>query len=274
MNNVLCFFSLLIGCSDYDIKNFDDTTNGGDDTESSGESNGEGDSNSTEDSGTPEVPNDEPPEDEDDCAEAEVAFDIDEVSTLQDAVSYSVAGWSQDAVVLTFDDSSLTPDQTWRVSAVEILVLISDAHFPNFTDGQEIHIQVFDANNPNSVTPWTMSKSIVRSEHSWDSYTLPNDAWYAGTYGEFQQKGTWVRFDTRTVIPSSGMTSPSFLTGVMWEPPGMVKVGYSNFNQSCEVNWSNYGSGWELNSENPVFFGCSWPMMRVEVEVVTPGDCE
>ena len=61
---------------------------------------------------------------------------------------------------------------------------------------------------------------------------------------------------------------------VMWEPPGMVKVGYSNFNQDCELNWSNYGSGWVLNSENPVFFGCSWPMMRVEVEVVTPGDCD
>ena len=74
---------------------------------------------------------------------------------------------------------------------------------------------VFDANNPNSVTPWTMSKSIVRSEHSWDSYTLPNDAWYMRGPTEISAKGTWVRFDTRTVIPSSGMTSPSFLTGVM-----------------------------------------------------------
>ena len=43
----------------------------------------------------------------------------------------------------------------------------------------------------------------------------------------------------------------------------MVKVGYSNFNQDCEQNWSDYGSGWELNSENPEYFGCSWPMLRV-----------
>ena len=266
--------AILAACSDYDIKNVDETANGGDDTGTIGESDGEGSSNGSEDTGATDTPTDEPPEDEDDCAEATVAFDIEEVSTLQDAVSYSVAGWSQDAVVLNFDNSGLTADQTWRVSAVEVLVLISDAHFPNFSDGQEIHIQVFDADNPNAATPWTMTKSIVRSEHQWTSYTLPNDAWFAGTYGELQQKGTWVRFDTRTVIPSSGMTSPSFLTGVMWQPPGMVKVGYSNFNQDCGVNWTNYGSGWELNGENPDYFGCSWPMMRVEVEVVTPGDCE
>ncbi|MGC6510379.1 MAG: hypothetical protein ACON4U_18315 [Myxococcota bacterium] len=272
MNHFVCFFSLLVGCSDYDIKTVDETVNSGDEPESGVESSGDGDSNEPQDTGNPEVPNEEPPED--DCAEAEVAFDIEELSILQDAVSYSVAGWSQDAIVLNFDSSSLTPDQTWRVSAVEILVLISEAHFPNFTDGQDIHIQVFDSDHPNLAMPWTMSKSIVRSEHSWSSYTLPNDAWYAGTYGEFQQKGTWVRFDTRATVPSSGMTSSTFIVGVMWEPPGMVKVGYSNFNQDCELNWSNYGSGWVLNSENPVFFGCSWPMMRVEVEVVTPGDCD
>ena len=26
--------------------------------------------------------------------------------------------------------------------------------------------------------------------------------------------------------------------------------------------------------ENPDFFGCSWPMMRIEIEVITTGDCE
>ena len=70
------------------------------------------------------------------------------------------------------------------------------------------------------------------------------------------------------------MTSNEFIAGVMWEPPGMVKVGYSNFNQDCEKNWTNYGSGWGLNSENPDFFGCSWPMLRVEIEITSPGDCE
>ena len=176
--------------------------------------------------------------------------------------------------MLNFDDSNLAANQTWRVSAVELLLLISAAHFPNFTDGQEIHIQVFDSDDPNTGDFWTMTQAIVRSEHSWSDYTLPNDAWYAGTYGEFEQKGTWIRFDTRTVIPSSGMTSSEFLAGVLWEPPGMVKIGYSNFNQDCERNWSNYGSGWGLNSENPEFFGCSWPMMRIEVEIITTGDCD
>ena len=119
-----------------------------------------------------------------------------------------------------------------------------------------------------------MTQAIVRSDHSWSDYTLPGDASFAGLYGEFQQKGAWVRFDTSTVIPSSGMESTSFMAGVMWEPPGMVKLGYSNFNQDCERNWTNYGQGWGLNSENPGFYGCSWPMMRIEVEVLTPGDCD
>ena len=271
----LFFPILLTSCTDYDFKNLEETPVGGDDSDTPAESNGETSSEETEEeTDDPEDPNNESPDDDEDCTESYVTFDIDEVSTLQDAVSYSVATWSQDALVMNFDDSNLASDQTWRVSAVEILVLISDAHFPNFTDGQEIHIQVFDSNNPNSGTVWTMAQPIIRSEHSWSDYTLPYDAWYAGTYGEFQQKGTWVRFDTTTVIPISGMTSTEFIAGVMWEPPGMVKLGYSNFNQDCERNWSNYGGGWVLNSLNPEFFGCSWPMMRIEVEVVTPGDCE
>lgn len=274
MRFFLCSF-FMVSCTDYELKNVEENTQGAQENDPGTDSNGESGSCTTEETDTAEEPNNEPSEEEEEeCSESYITFDIEDVSTLQDAVSYSVAGWSQDAVVLSFDDSALGPNQTWRVSAVEVLVLISQAHFPNFTDGQEIHIQVFDANSPNTNTFWTMTKEIIRSEHNWNSYTLPNDAWYAGTYAEYQQKGAWVRFETRTVIPSTGMSSSLFMAGVLWEPPGMVKVGYSNFNQDCEKNWSNYGSGWGLNSENPDFFGCSWPMMRIEIEVITVGDCE
>ena len=275
MRNGFGLCLLFIGCTDYDLKNMEESAVGADGNDAPVESNGENPSDeSEEDSDSPDDPNNESTEDDEECTETYITFDIEEVSTLQDAVSYSVANWSQDAVTLTFDDSNLASNQTWRVSAVEVLVLIADAYYPHFVDGQEINVQIFDSHNPNSGTVWTMTESIVRSDYTWSNYTLPNDAWYAGIYGEFQQKGTWVRFDTRTVIPSSGMASSDFLVGVMWEPPGMVKLGYSNFNQDCERNWSNYGSGWGLNSENPEFFGCSWPMMRVEVEVITTGDCE
>ena len=102
-----CLF--LVGCTDYKLSNVN--------TPSSGE-------------------------EEEDCTESYINFDIEEVSTLQDAVSYSVSGWNQDAVVLQFDDSNLQQDQTWRVSAVEILVMIAADHYPMFVDGQEINVQV------------------------------------------------------------------------------------------------------------------------------------
>jgi len=263
---------LSFGCTDYELKNVADGPIGGGVDETPTDTTGEGQSGDSEED--PDTAGDPNNETDDDCIETYVTFDIEEVSTLQDAVSYSVANWTQDAVVLNFDDSSLLPDQTWRVSAVEILVLIADAHYPHFVDGQEINVQVFDSINPNSGTMWTVNQAIVRSEHTWSDYTLPSDASFAGTYGEFQQKGAWVRFDTSAVIPGSGMTSPTFVAGVMWEAPGMVKLGYSNFNQDCQRNWTNYGNGWVLNSERPEFFGCSWPMMRIEVEVLTPGDCD
>ena len=91
---------LLVGCTDYDFKNVEDSPIGGDESETPTESNGEGDGEeSEEDTDTPDDPIDET--EDDDCIETYVNFDIDEVSTLQDAVSYSVANWSQDAACLS-----------------------------------------------------------------------------------------------------------------------------------------------------------------------------
>ena len=237
------FWLFSFGCTDYKLNNVNTPTSGAEEEAVTENTTTETDTATTEITDTSD-----PAEEEDDCTESYINFDIEEVSTLQDAVSYSVAGWNQDAVVLQFDDSNLQPEQTWRVSAVEILVMIAADHYPNFVDGQQINVQVFDSNEPTNSNPWTATKSIVRAEHNWTDYTLPHNAWYAGTYGEYAQKGSWVRFDMRSSIPQSGMTSPEFITGVMWEAPGMVKVGYSNFNQDCEKNWTNYGSGWGLNS--------------------------
>lgn len=262
---------LLLGCTDYDLKNIQNPgMNAEDDTALGANSNG-----TTADSGSSSDDSDDPNnEDDDDCVEDFTAFDIEEVSTLQDAVSYAVAGWKSDAVVLSWDDSVLEPEQTWRVSAVDILVLIPTASFGTFQDGQDINIQVFDSNNPTNGSEWSMTQQVVRSELTWSDYTLPYDAYYAGPFLEFAQKGAWFRFDLRDVIPETGMSSSEFIAGVWWNPPGGVKVGYSNFNQDCSKNWSDYGSGWTLNSENTLFYGCSWPMMRVQLEITTPGDCE
>ena len=72
------------------------------------------------------------------------------------------------------------------------------------------------------------------------------------------------------------MTSTDFIAGVRWFPPGSVAVGYSNFNQECSKNWTEYGegTGWVLNSNNTSAGTCSWPMLRVFIENHYPGDCD
>ena len=75
------------------------------------------------------------------------------------------------------------------------------------------------------------------------------------------------------------MRSTRYIAGVRWGPSGKPTVGYSNFNRSCAQNWTDYndGRGWVLNSEDNLGPGqdintCSWPMMRVEVEVRSQQD--
>ena len=291
---------LAFGCTDYEIKNIETTTEQEEDVEEGlqpvGGSNGNNSQQppqeepNQEPAETPqEPPQEEPPTDtateeeieeeieepiveEEDCTEEFVGFDIEQVSTLQDAVEHSDAHWSHDAVVIHFDDTVLYPNQTWRVSAVEILVLIPDSEFATFVDGQLIHIMVIDANDPQYTTPWTFTLPVVRSQLTWSDYVLPSDAYYSGPLGQFNHKGAWLRFDTTSTIPVSGMTSSDFIVATFWEPYSAVQVGYSNFNQDCSKNWTIYGSNWDLNSQNTNYNACSWPMFRVEFETKMEGD--
>ena len=80
----LFFPILLTSCTDYDFKNLEDSPVGGDDSDTPAESNGETSSEETEEeTDDPEDPNNESPDDDEDCTESYVTFDIDEVSTLQ-----------------------------------------------------------------------------------------------------------------------------------------------------------------------------------------------
>ena len=261
---------LMSACSDYDIKDITSPESLNTDSASP-----ETDENAqVEDSGQETTDTSSPPVNEDDCGEDFVAFDIEDVSTLQDAVNYPMGSWSHDAVILNWDDSQLSPDQTWRISAVEALVMIPTALFNSFPDDQVLNIEVFDGNNPTTATRWSASRPLIKSELSWSDYTLPFDAYHASIYNEFQQKGAWLRFDMTDQIPESGMSSSTFVTGIWWTDPGLVRVGYSNFNRDCSKNWTDYGSGWILNTELSGQYTCSWPMLKVEIEIITPGDCE
>ena len=148
---ILCSTFLIMGCTDYQFKNIGQGNEEGTNQESI-DSDGSTTSQSDEETEETSSPQQDPIE-EDSCSDAFVLFDIEEVSTLQDAVSYSVANWTHDAVVLHFDDTQLTSEQIWRVSSVEILLLISEAHFEYFEDGQELVSSFLTPTIPNLVQP-------------------------------------------------------------------------------------------------------------------------
>ena len=159
---------------------------------------------------------------------------------------------------------------------MDVLVMIPTSQFYNFQDGQEISIEVFDSNVPEQGASWVLTQPVIRDELIWLDYTLPYDAAIAGVYGEFEQKGAWLRFELSDEIPAEGMQSTDFIAGVRWFPPGTVAVGYSNFNRNCGLNWTEYGegTGWILNSDSYAQETCSWPMLRVMIENRYLDDCD
>jgi hypothetical protein len=239
----LVVLTVLAGCSEYDVSTLAETEMGAPDTAS-----------------------------EDDCVEEVPGFDITEVSNLEDAVSFYLSGANRDAVSLSFDASALETDQTWRVSAVDVLVLIPASEFQSFEDGREIGVEVFDGSDPRTATSYQLKLPVVRADHNWDAYTLPYGPAEAN---ERDQQGTWMRFDLRDVIPEEGMASENFVAGVRWPNQGRVAVGFSNYNRACNQNWTEYGNntGWVLNGDSNSSNGCSWPMLRVQIETRLPDGC-
>ncbi len=284
-----------LGCSEYDFKSTKETAPGMDtaaetveepDLEPDPEPEEDTEEPTTEDEPSdPEVPT----EDEDSgdpCTEVVTAFDIEEVSTLQDAASpYLVTDprllgfaepWHRDALVLTYAIPADEPDTSWRVSAVEVLVMIATERFETHPDGGMLGIEVFDGSDPRTAPTWTATQTVNKAELTWTSYTLPFDAAISGPLSEYHQQGTWLRFDLTDVVPETGMTSAEFVVGVQWEELSQVAVGYSNFNRACDRNWTEWApySGWRLNGDATSGSQCSWPMMRVEIERIYTDDCD
>jgi len=206
------------------------------------------------------------------CTEEINAFDIEDISVLQDAMSESIGTWNKDAVVL--DLGGVNSDVTWRVSAVDILIMIPEQQVPMFQDGKTMQVAIFDGPDPRAIVPYIQELEIHRVDLQWTLYTLPNNASHAGETGDFRQYGAWMRFDFLDIIPDTGMNSLQFVVGIDWPDPGDIAIGYSNFNRSCASNWTDYGEGWVRNSEQSNQLTCSWPMMRIELEKKYPGSCE
>ena len=201
------------------------------------------------------------------CVNEDATFDIEEVSTLEDAMGLPAG---HDAVMLDYDASNLPTGGTWRVSSVDILLMISASQFEFYPNNIQLGIEVFDGNDPKSATQWTVTQTIDVSKLDWVNVTLnqPDSA------TEREQRIAWWNFDFSQAIPETGMASTRFLVGAAWSSSNLPTIGYSNFNRPCERNWTFYddNEGWVLNSEREDLFGlvepnsCNWPMLRVNVE--------
>ena len=207
------------------------------------------------------------------CTEEVNAFDIEDVSTLQDALSASIGTWQRDGVIIDYGQG-LDSDVSWRISTVEILIMIPEDKVPMFEDGNTMQVEIYDSDDPRSVEAYVQTMEVHRVDLQWTLYTLPDDAAHASVDEEYSQYGAWLSFDFKNTIPVTGMNSQRFIVAVDWPEPREIAVGYSNFNRSCASNWSDYGEGWVLNSEDPMNLNCSWPMMRIQVERTYPGSCD
>tara|TARA_B100000575_G_C23032648_1_gene594499 strand:- start:230 stop:1063 length:834 start_codon:yes stop_codon:yes gene_type:complete len=269
-----CALFLAAACTEYDVTAKTDDAAGAADA--------------AVDTAEPVEPSEPPAEEPDEpCTEVVTAFDIEELSVLQDAASpYLVATqsplhttsgpWYRDALVLTYLPPDDGFDSTWRVAAVEVLVMVPTARMGTLPDGERLTIEVFDGANPRMAPSWTETQPIVYGDLSWSDYVLPFDAAISGISGDFNQRGAWARFDFRSTISESGMVSPEFVVGVKWESMSQVAVGYSNFNRACNRNWTEWapGSGWNMNGDSSTGDVCSWPMLRVEIERTFTDECE
>ena len=197
------------------------------------------------------------------CVDKNNAFDVEEVSVLQDAAAYPSA---RDAIVMDFDSGDFAADEGWRVVTVDILAMIPTWQFDFYGDDQPLTVEIYDADNPNMVTPWVVTQTIRRSDWEWREITLPDDAATAGQTFDYDQMRAWVSFDFSETIPESGMTSDRYLVSVSWNPYSNLAVGYSNFNLACDKNWTDWGDGFVLNSTTANAFECSWPMFTLELE--------
>jgi len=198
------------------------------------------------------------------CVEQSDGFNIEEVSVLQDAAGYPS---NRDSIVLNRNVGALQDGESWRITHVDVLAMVPEWVFNDYSGGDVLTVELFDGGNPNDVEPYVVSQAIDVDALDWERLELPYDAHWAGLRGELEQRKAWMRFDFSDVVPESGLTSEDYTVGVAWGSKGLPTIGYSNFNLDCSKNYTDHGSGaWDLNSDDGSAMDCSWPMLRVGVE--------
>ncbi len=206
------------------------------------------------------------PDAEDDCVEGSTAFDIEEVSTLQDAFGLPRV---RDGLTLAVDAGNIDGGRTWRPVAVKILVMYPEWYFDFYDDSNALTVNFYPSANPTGSSAISRTVQIRRDDLSWEALRLPPDADWSGD--DRDQMAAWLEFDLRDVVPSSGYTSTDYFVSLGWDSMGFPNVGYSNFELNCPQNWTDYGNGSYVQNSGQ---DCSWPMLKIEIETLSPGDCE
>lgn len=202
--------------------------------------------------------------DEDDCIETDYGFDIEEISSLQDAFGLPMV---QDGLTMRMDldESALG----WRPVAVEVLVMMPDWYFQYYDNSNALTVHIYDAGTPVNGERFTQTLPVRKADLDWAPLTLPPGADWSGD--DPNQVAAWLRFDFDDVIATAAFQGTDYFVAVAWDGLGFPNVGYSNFELPCAKNWTDYGDGqWKQNSGDD----CSWPMFKIEVEQVTEDACD
>lgn len=253
-HSALFLFSFAIGCSDYAVSAIKLDQNGAFDT------------------GTPYVadqtePESDPePETEDDCVEASTALDMEQVSSLQDAFGLPNV---RDGLTLSVAGENIAHGSTWRPVSVKVLVMYPTWYFDFYDDSNSLTVNFYPAANPTGASAVSKTVQIRKADLEWEELLLPADADWSGD--DREQMAAWLEFDIRNIVLETGYTSSDYFVSLGWDSMGFPNVGYSNFELNCPQNWTDYGSGsYTQNSGQD----CSWPMLKIEIETVNPGDCD
>lgn len=253
--SALIILSLTAGCTDYSVKAMSAEEHDGIDTVE------------PVDDTSPNT--DEAPEatlEDDDCVEESTAFDIEEVSALQDAFGLPNV---RDGLTLRIDDEVAADAHAWRPIAVKVLVMYPEWYFDFYDDSNSLTVNVHSTETPSAAATATKTVQIRKADLDWEPLLLPVDADWSGD--DRSQMAAWLEFDLRDVIPAHGFTGTDYFVSLGWDDMGFPNVGYSNFELDCAQNWTDYSSGSYVQNSGQ---DCSWPMMKIEIEAIVEDECD
>lgn len=131
------------------------------------------------------------------CAGEAAAFDIEEISVLEDAQGIVMG---HDALELQLE-VEVPEGARWRVRRVDVMPILPRDAAETYADGQKLTVEVWEGRDPTATTPWTVEQRFHVDELTWE------DAWLAHPNSTAEHRWTraWWSFDFGETIPVEGM---------------------------------------------------------------------